>query len=117
MNAASPYAGHTALGSALPAVDAAVEGEDASNRLAEPAIAAMTTTRPATRLHRIRVVLGHAAIQGRALLPARMWFSICRRYAPALASEQACLDRRGRALHGRGHPRRPPSRGDRGRHR
>src|SRR5262249_34278916 len=39
--------------------------------------------------------VGHAAIQGSIVLPARMWFSIRRRYAPALASEHASVDRRG----------------------
>src|SRR6266542_3898559 len=29
------------------------------------------------------VAVGHAAIQGSAVLRARMWFSICRRYVPA----------------------------------
>ena len=37
--------------------------------------------------------VGHAAIEGGAVLPARMWFSICRRYAPALASGHACAAR------------------------
>src|SRR5262249_11286738 len=38
--------------------------------------------------------VGHAAIQGSVGLPARMRFSICRRYAPALASEHARITRR-----------------------
>jgi hypothetical protein len=36
---------------------------------------------------------GHASSQGRVALPARMRFSICRRYAPALASEHARVAR------------------------
>src|SRR6266516_5601242 len=66
-NAAWPSAGHTVLGSASPSAprcslrrtsmgDAAVEDEDASNW--EPraaAIAAMTTSRPATRILGIRI--------------------------------------------------------------
>src|SRR4029453_14800295 len=30
------------------------------------------------------LAIGHASIQGSAVLPARIGFSICRRYAPAL---------------------------------
>ena len=105
----------------------AAEDEDASNW--EPrtaAITATTTSRPAARIRRVRirrgvararVAVGHASSQGGAVLPARMWFSIRRRYAAALASEHARVDRRGRALHGGSHPRRPPPGSDRGRHR
>ena len=48
--------------------------------------------------------MGHAANQGSTVLPARIGFSICRRYAAAL-SEHAGVDRRGRALHGGRDPR------------
>ena len=37
--------------------------------------------------------VGHASSEGSVMLPARMWFWIRRRYAPALASEHACVDR------------------------
>src|SRR6478672_5370285 len=42
-------------------------------------IAAVTATRPAARIQRIRVT---SPIEGRAALRVRMWFSIRRRYAP-----------------------------------
>src|SRR5262249_44835896 len=61
--------------------------------------------------------IGHVAIQGRVVLPARMRFSIRRRYVPPLASGHACVDRGGRALYGRGHPRWTPPGGDRSGHR
>src|SRR5256885_5343057 len=66
-NAACPYAGHTVLGGAPPSApgcslrrtsmgDAAVEGEDASNWWPRAeAIAAMKTSRQATRILRIRI--------------------------------------------------------------
>jgi hypothetical protein len=37
--------------------------------------------------------VGHAAIEGSVVLPTRMWFSIRRRYAPALASAHAGVAR------------------------
>ena len=78
--------------------DAAVEDEDAGNRWPRAAaIAAMTTSEageqdpgnPAGRCSCWSVV-GHASIQGSAVLPARMWFSIRRRYAPA-RTLRACV--------------------------
>ena len=34
------------------------------------------------------LAVGHAAIQGSGVLPARMWFSICRRYARVVAAKR-----------------------------
>src|SRR5689334_9331499 len=51
----------------------------------------------------------HAAIQGSGVLPVRMRFSICRRYAAALASVHARTGRRGRTPDGGGNPRWAPS--------
>jgi hypothetical protein len=34
------------------------------------------------------LAVGHASSQGSVVLPARMWFSICRRYAPARAQQR-----------------------------
>ena len=61
--------------------------------------------------------VGHASSQGSVVLPARMRFSIRRRYVRLAASEHARVDRRGRALYGRSHPRWPTPGSDRGRHR
>jgi hypothetical protein len=59
--------------------------------------------------------VGHTSSEGCVVLPARMWFSICRRYVRCVESREcACVDRRGRALHGGGHPRWAASGSDRG---
>jgi len=55
-------------------------------------------------------------IQEGVALPARLRFSIRRRYAPALASERARVDRRGRAPDGGRDPPRAAPGGDRGGH-
>ena len=105
---------------------AAVEDEDAGQPLPRAAaIAAIDDEQaggaepgiPADR-RSCWLAVGHAAIQGSAVLPARMRFSIRRRYdARSYAWKRACADRRGRALHGGSHPRWAPPGSDRGRHR
>src|SRR3954447_1020605 len=115
----------TALGDGIEDEDV-VRDEAGSLEPRAAAIAAMTRSRPARRALRIR--WGPAVVRAGWLevtpasqrgvaLPARMAVSIRRRYAAALASEHARAARRGRALHGRGHPRRPTPRGHRGGHR
>ena len=66
-----------------------VEDEDAGHCWLSAATAAITSNRPAMRIRGWSAV-GHAAIEGSAVLPARMRFSICRRYAPA-RSIRACV--------------------------
>ena len=91
------------------------------------AIAAMTTSRPATRQPADPDPAGRRScwLRWRSCRQSRQR-RCCRhvcgfRYAGDMrrlvASEHARADRRGRALHGRGHPRRPAPGGDRGRHR
>src|SRR5437899_394619 len=138
MNAAWPYAGHTVLGSAPPSAprcsvrrtsmgDAAVEDEDASN--SEPraaATAAMPTSRPAVRILRIRIRRVVVRAGSREVMPPFKAAWYCQhvsgfRYADDMrrlvASEHACVDRRGRAPDGGGDTRRAAPGSDRGRHR
>src|SRR5439155_5166026 len=137
-NAAWPYAGHTVLGSAPPSAprcsvrrtsmgDAAVEDEDASNsELRAAATTAMPTSRPAVRIRRVRIRRVVVRAGSREVMPPFKAAWYCQhvsgfRYADdmrrLLASEHACIDRRGRALHGRSHPRWPTPGSDRRRHR
>src|SRR3954447_26367747 len=122
MNAAWPDAGHTLLDpparSTASSGGAAFEDGDAGRR--RPATAAdtpttTTTRRKATRAQRIRTA---GVVVRSGLLWVMPPFNgaprcghVCAfRYADEtrrlVASERARVDRRGRALHGRGHPRR-----------
>src|SRR5258708_2079020 len=132
MNAAWPDAGHTALDGASPDAprcslrwtsmgDAAGEDEDAGNwKPRAAAIAAMATSRPAARILRFQRVVVRAA--WRWVMPPFKAARCCRhvwsfRYAgdmrPLVGWKRACVDRRGRALHGGSHPRWPPPGSDR----
>ena len=79
----------------------AAEDHEAANDWSPraPMIAAMTTAVAMRIVDRVRLLLcwfavGHASSQASVVLPARMWFSICRRYAPArtpgFSSELKC---------------------------
>src|SRR5262249_5347058 len=134
--AAWPCAGHTVPGSASSAPrcpprrmrtgDASVEEDAPHWRPLNAPIAAVTTSTPARHVLRIRIrrVVVRAGSLESTLRP---WAAVrCRHVSgfrywgdppPPLASEDACLARGGRALHGGGHPRWPAPGSDRGRHR
>src|SRR4051812_22236202 len=105
----------------------AVDGEDAGHWWPRAtAITAMASSRPATRIVRIRVRRVVARAGWLWVTPPFKAAWCCRhvcgfRYAGDMrrlvASEDARVARRGRAVHGRRHPRRPTPGSDRGRHR
>ena len=104
-----------------------VEGDDAGDWWpSAAAIAATTTSRTATRGPANPGPAGRRRAGALEVTPPVKAAACCRRvcgfrYAGDMrrlvASEHARAARRGRALHGGGHPRRPAPGGDRGRHR
>src|ERR1700730_16821359 len=89
-----------------------------------PMISAMTTAIAMRIVDRVRLLLVLVRCRSRPQVKTAWCCQhVCGfRYADDMlrhvaSCECACVDRRGRALHGRGHPQRPTPRSDRGRHR
>src|ERR1700737_4030894 len=96
--------------------------EDRSPRT--PTISAMTTAIAMRIVDRVRLLLVLVRCRSRPQVKTAWCCQhVCVfRYADDMlrlvaSCKCACLDRRGRALHGRSHPRWPTPRSDRGRHR